>query len=40
MAPRELEDNAYAKRWRENKEYHGIFEKGIDKENSQQLLWE
>ena len=38
MAPRELEDNAYAKLWRDNKEYYGIFEKGIYKENSQQLL--
>ena len=29
MAPSELEDNAYAKIWRDNKEYYGIFEKGL-----------
>ena len=29
MAPRELEDNAYAKCWREDKEYYGIFENGL-----------
>ena len=39
MAPSELEHNAYAKIWRD-KEYYGIFEKGLYKENSQQLLWE
>ena len=29
FAPREIENNANAKFWRDNKEYHGIFEKGL-----------
>ena len=29
LTPRELENNAYAKFWRDNKEYYGIFEKGL-----------
>ena len=29
MAPREIENNAYAKFYREKKEYYGIFEKGL-----------
>ena len=29
MFQREIENNAYAKVWRDNKEYHGIFEKGL-----------
>ena len=29
MAPRENKNNAYAKFWRENKEYYGIFESGL-----------
>jgi len=29
IAPREIENNAYAKFWRDNKEYYGIFEKGL-----------
>jgi len=28
MVPRENKDNAYAKFWRKNKEYYGIFESG------------
>ena len=28
MVPRENENNAYAKFWRENNEYYGIFESG------------
>ena len=27
--PREIENNAYANFWMDNKEYHGIFEKGL-----------
>ena len=27
--PREIENNAYAKFWMDNKEYYGIFEKGL-----------
>ena len=30
MAPRGLEANADAKFWRDNKEYYGIFEKGVE----------
>ena len=29
MVPRENKNNAYAKFWRENKEYYGIFESGL-----------
>ena len=29
FAPREIENNANAKFWRENKEYYGIFEKDL-----------
>ena len=29
FAPREIENNAIAKFWRENKEYYVIFEKGL-----------
>ena len=29
FAPREIENNANAKFWRENKQYHGIFEKDL-----------
>ena len=29
MAPRELEDNADVKCWREDNEYYGIFEIGL-----------
>ena len=29
MVPRENENNAYAKFWRTNKEYHGIFDSGL-----------
>ena len=29
FAPREIENNATAKFWRENKESYGIFEKGL-----------
>ena len=29
FAPRETENNANAKFWRDNKDYHGIFEKGL-----------
>ena len=28
MVPRENKNNTYAKFWRENKEYYGIFESG------------
>ena len=30
LVPREIENNAYAKFWRDNEEYYGIFEKGLD----------
>ena len=30
ITPREIENYAYAKFWRDNKEYYGIFEKGLD----------
>ena len=29
MVPRENKNNAYAKFWRTNKEYYGIFESGL-----------
>ena len=29
IAPREIGNNAYAKFWRDKKEYYGIFEKGV-----------
>ena len=29
FAPREIENNANAKLWRDNKAYYGIFEKGL-----------
>ena len=29
IVPREIENNSYAKFWRDNKEYYGLFEKGI-----------
>ena len=29
MVPRENKNNAYAKFWRENKEYYGSFESGL-----------
>ena len=29
LVPREIENNAYAKFWRDSKEYCGIFEKGL-----------
>ena len=29
MVPREYKDNAYAKFWRKNKEYYGIFESDL-----------
>ena len=29
FAPREIENNANAKFWRDNKAYYGIFEKGL-----------
>ena len=29
IAPREIEINAYANFWRDNKKYYGIFEKGL-----------
>ena len=29
IVPREIENNSYAKFWRDNKEYYDIFEKGL-----------
>ena len=29
MVPREIENNAYVKFWKTNKEYYGIFENGL-----------
>ena len=29
MVPRENKNNAYAKFWRANKEYYGVFESGL-----------
>ena len=37
MVPREYKNNAFAKFWRTNKEYYGIFESGLLK-NLQRFL--
>ena len=36
MVARENKNNAYAKFWRENKEYFGNFESGLLSENSEE----
>ena len=41
MAPRENKNNAYAKFWRTNKEYYGIFESGLFElaRSARKVLW-
>ena len=35
MVPREIENNAYVKFWKTNKEYYGIFKSGLLEDISQ-----